>query len=66
MFFQFQIFRETKEKELQNLLHAKRELDTKVYKLNHGLSIDDRHADDRGSSGGNESALGTSLGSVIF
>ena len=36
----FQIFRETKESEIQSLLRARRDLESKVAKLSHGVFDD--------------------------
>lgn len=41
IFFPLQIFRETKECEIQNLLRAKRELENKLSKVAHGYIPDD-------------------------
>ncbi|XP_071103665.1 nephrocystin-3-like [Haliotis cracherodii] len=38
---QFKIFRETKENEIQNLLRAKRELESRLTKLSHGFTPED-------------------------
>ncbi|GAB1597427.1 nephrocystin-3-like [Argonauta hians] len=48
---QFKIFRETKESEIQNLLRAKRELESKIPKLNRDLLNDASEDDDSPESG---------------
>ena len=54
----FQIFRETKEGEIQNLLRAKRELENKLAKLAHGYLPDEN---DNTSRTGLDSSLGRCL-----
>ena len=51
----FQIFRETKEGEIQNLLRAKRELENKLAKLAHGYLPDEN---DNTSRTGLDASLG--------
>ena len=49
--FFFQIFRETKESEIQNLLRAKRDLESKIPKLNQEFMSDSYDDNDSPESG---------------
>ena len=52
----FQLFRETKENEIQTLLRARRDLENKLAKVSHGIPLEEG---DNGSRIGLEMALGT-------